>query len=105
MATSNRALLEDSAWARSLAGELPPALRARIEWVDRWEQAGFELALIDRASELAPFRQQLARRDGPRVRVLQAGPEYGLQWMVSERVISANTAAAGGNASLLTLDD
>jgi delta 1-pyrroline-5-carboxylate dehydrogenase len=38
------------------------------------------------------------------VRVLHASPEYGLQWMVAERVISINTTAAGGNASLLTLD-
>jgi delta 1-pyrroline-5-carboxylate dehydrogenase len=36
--------------------------------------------------------------------VLQGGPEYGLQWMVAERLVSTNTAAAGGNASLLTLD-
>jgi delta 1-pyrroline-5-carboxylate dehydrogenase len=38
------------------------------------------------------------------VRVLHGGPQYALQSMVAERVISTNTTAAGGNASLLTLD-
>jgi RHH-type proline utilization regulon transcriptional repressor/proline dehydrogenase/delta 1-pyrroline-5-carboxylate dehydrogenase len=104
VATCNRALLEDSPWARTLVGALPPAVAARIDWTDRWESAGFELALVDRRSDHLLLRQALARRDGPRVRALLGGPEYGLQWMVAERVISTNTAAAGGNTSLLTLD-
>jgi len=104
IATSNRPLLEDSPWTRALAGELPPAVADRIDWTDRWESANFEVALADRGSDPIALRQQLAQRDGPRVRVLQGGPEYGLQWMVAERVVSTNTAAAGGNASLLMLD-
>ena len=104
VASSNRAVLEDSAWARALAGELPTAVAARIEWTDRWESAACDIALADRGSDHLALRQHLAQRDGPRVRVLQAGPEYGLQWMVAERVISTNTAAAGGNATLLMLD-
>jgi delta 1-pyrroline-5-carboxylate dehydrogenase len=36
--------------------------------------------------------------------VLHGGREYGLQWMVAERVVSTNTKAAGGNASLLMPD-
>ena len=105
MATANQALLEDSPWARALAGELPREVRARIGWVGRWQQADFELALLDAGCTDGPLvRQQLAQRDGPRIRVLQAGPHYGLQWMVAERTVSTNTTAAGGNASLLTLD-
>jgi RHH-type proline utilization regulon transcriptional repressor/proline dehydrogenase/delta 1-pyrroline-5-carboxylate dehydrogenase len=104
IATSNRALLEDSGWARALAGELPPPVAARIEWTDRYESAGFELALADRASDHAALRRHLAQRDGARVRTLLGGPQYGLQWMVAERTVSTNTAAAGGNTTLLTLD-
>jgi RHH-type proline utilization regulon transcriptional repressor/proline dehydrogenase/delta 1-pyrroline-5-carboxylate dehydrogenase len=104
LATSNRALLEESAWARAMATELPAPVVARIDWTQRWESAAFELALVDRASDALALRRQLAQRDGARVRVLHASPEYGLQWMVAERVISINTTAAGGNASLLTLD-
>jgi len=105
VATSNRALLDESPWARALADELPAPVRACIERVERWEQAQFELVLLDGAcDDGAHLRQQLSQRDGPRIRVLQGGPEYGLQWMVAERLVSTNTAAAGGNASLLTLD-
>ncbi len=104
MATSNRAVLVDSSWARALAAQLPPQVAERIDWVKSWESADFEVALIDRALPAGAMRQRLAQRDGPRVRILRGGPEYGLQWMVAERVVSTNTAAAGGNTSLLTLD-
>jgi RHH-type proline utilization regulon transcriptional repressor/proline dehydrogenase/delta 1-pyrroline-5-carboxylate dehydrogenase len=104
LATSNRALLEESAWARAMVAELPAPVAARIDWTRRWESELFEVALVDMASDALALRRQLAQRDGARVRVLHAGPEYGLQWMVAERVISTNTTAAGGNASLLTLD-
>ena len=104
LASANRALLPDAPWTRALAGALPPALAARIDWAERWESAEFELALADSAASCEALRKQLSQRDGPRVRVLQGGPQYGLQWMVAERVVSTNTAAAGGNASLLTLD-
>jgi RHH-type proline utilization regulon transcriptional repressor/proline dehydrogenase/delta 1-pyrroline-5-carboxylate dehydrogenase len=104
IATANRAVLPDAPWARALAGELPPAVAGRIDRVERWESVEFEVALADSAASCEALRQQLAQREGPRVRVLQGGPHYGLQWMVAERVVSTNTAAAGGNASLLTLD-
>ena len=104
VATSNRALLEASPWARTLAAGLPPEVAARIEWTEDCESAVFELALVDCRLDPAALRRHLAERDGPRVRVLHGGPEYGLQWMVAERAVSTNTAAAGGNTSLLTLD-
>jgi RHH-type proline utilization regulon transcriptional repressor/proline dehydrogenase/delta 1-pyrroline-5-carboxylate dehydrogenase len=104
LATSNRALLQESDWARAMADELPATVVAQIDWTDRWESAACEVALVDRESDHRVVRQQLAQRDGARVRVLLGGPEYGLQWMVAERVLSINTTAAGGNASLLTLD-
>jgi RHH-type transcriptional regulator, proline utilization regulon repressor / proline dehydrogenase / delta 1-pyrroline-5-carboxylate dehydrogenase len=104
LATANRALILASDWARAMAAELPPGVAAQIEWTDRRESAAFEVALADRGSDGLALRQQLAQRDGARLRVLNGGPEYGLQWMVAERVVSTNTTAAGGNASLLTLD-
>jgi RHH-type proline utilization regulon transcriptional repressor/proline dehydrogenase/delta 1-pyrroline-5-carboxylate dehydrogenase len=104
VATSNRALLEESPWARALVRELPPEVARRIDWTGSVGSAEFEVALTDRESDCLALRRQLAQRDGARVRVLLGGPEYGLQWMVAERVVSTNTTAAGGNASLLTLD-
>jgi len=104
LATANRALLEDLPWTGALAAQLPPPVRARIDLDRDPVRAAFELALADRNSDAAALRRRLAQRDGARVRVLQGGPEYGLQWMVAERAVSTNTTAAGGNASLLTLD-
>ena len=103
-ATSNRALVVDSPWARAAAAELPPEIAARIDWTDRWESESFEIALADSATDEVAMWRELSQRDGPRVRVLKGGLEYGLQWMVAERTVSINTTAAGGNASLLTLD-
>lgn len=34
---------------------------------------------------------------------LAAGKTYPLEWLVAERSISTNTAAAGGNASLMNI--
>jgi RHH-type transcriptional regulator, proline utilization regulon repressor / proline dehydrogenase / delta 1-pyrroline-5-carboxylate dehydrogenase len=104
VATANRAVLPDAASARALGQTLPAALAARIDWVERWQDAEFELALADNAATHDALRRQLSQRDGARIRVLLGGPQYGLQWMVAERVVSTNTAAAGGNASLLTLE-
>jgi RHH-type proline utilization regulon transcriptional repressor/proline dehydrogenase/delta 1-pyrroline-5-carboxylate dehydrogenase len=104
VATSNRALVEDASWARAAATGLPPEVAARIDWTGRRQSADFEVALADAATDDIALRQELSQRDGARVRVLKGGPEYGLQWMVAERAVSVNTTAAGGNASLLTLD-
>jgi RHH-type proline utilization regulon transcriptional repressor/proline dehydrogenase/delta 1-pyrroline-5-carboxylate dehydrogenase len=48
----------------------------------------------------------LAARDGPRVRVVTPADHtggYPLDALVYEQTLSVNTAAAGGNASLMTL--
>jgi RHH-type proline utilization regulon transcriptional repressor/proline dehydrogenase/delta 1-pyrroline-5-carboxylate dehydrogenase len=50
--------------------------------------------------------QQLAARRGPIVGVTQiaaAAGEVPLERLVIERALSINTAAAGGNASLMTI--
>ena len=45
---------------------------------------------------------RLARGDGPVVPVL-AGPDHARDMLVQEHVASTNTAAAGGNANLMTI--
>ena len=54
---------------------------------------------------LAEVRRHFAAREGARVRVLQAdgAADSELAWLLAERVVSVNTAAAGGNASLMSL--
>jgi RHH-type proline utilization regulon transcriptional repressor/proline dehydrogenase/delta 1-pyrroline-5-carboxylate dehydrogenase len=61
------------------------------------------LALPTQAPAL---RRMLAECDGPRVRVATRtaeGGEYPLEALVVEQTLTVNTAAAGGNASLMTL--
>ncbi|WP_020394361.1 bifunctional proline dehydrogenase/L-glutamate gamma-semialdehyde dehydrogenase PutA [Thiolinea disciformis] len=48
-----------------------------------------------------PLRQMLAARQGVRVQLAQL--DEGIERFVTERVISIDTTAAGGNASLLTM--
>ena len=59
---------------------------------------------------LLPLAQQLAARNGPIVPLcsrtsheLASGAGYDLTTLVHEQSISINTAAAGGNAQLMTM--
>ena len=45
----------------------------------------------------------LAVRPGPIVQIVCGEPEFRLERLVKEKCISINTAAAGGNASLMTI--
>ena len=60
------------------------------------------------ANDLLRLNAQLAERNGPIVPVFVAprdDPEawYPLEYLMLEQSISVNTAAAGGNASLMTI--
>jgi RHH-type proline utilization regulon transcriptional repressor/proline dehydrogenase/delta 1-pyrroline-5-carboxylate dehydrogenase len=47
---------------------------------------------------------RVAERPGPILMVHARGPEgYRPEWLLEERSISTNTAAAGGNASLMAM--
>jgi RHH-type proline utilization regulon transcriptional repressor/proline dehydrogenase/delta 1-pyrroline-5-carboxylate dehydrogenase len=55
-------------------------------------------------ADLAALLDTLARRDGPIVQATSSnGAAIPLERLVIERSISINTAAAGGNASLMTI--
>ena len=55
--------------------------------------------------ELAHRERQFAARAGRRTRVITPiDGDYPLIWLLVERVVSVNTAAAGGNATLMTLE-
>ena len=55
--------------------------------------------------DLLTIAQRLAAREGPIVPIYLADPDgrYPLEFLVRERCVSINTAAAGGNASLMTI--
>jgi RHH-type proline utilization regulon transcriptional repressor/proline dehydrogenase/delta 1-pyrroline-5-carboxylate dehydrogenase len=95
---------------RFLWEKLPRAVQARVTLVDDWQAPG---VAFDAALHHGPPAQclqalhALARRPGPIVGLtgLRSGEhEVPLARLLTERSLSVNTAAAGGNASLMTLE-
>jgi RHH-type proline utilization regulon transcriptional repressor/proline dehydrogenase/delta 1-pyrroline-5-carboxylate dehydrogenase len=95
--------------AQSLWERLPAEVRERVALAQDWtgETVHFEAVLHAGTSDsLRGVLQQLAARRGPIVGVTQiaaAAGEVPLERLVIERALSINTAAAGGNASLMTI--
>jgi RHH-type transcriptional regulator, proline utilization regulon repressor / proline dehydrogenase / delta 1-pyrroline-5-carboxylate dehydrogenase len=85
---------------------LPRHLAAKVIVVDNWlAMPDIRGALFegDRASLLA-LNARLADRPGPILMVQVRGEAgYRPEWLVEERSVSTNTAAAGGNASLMAM--
>ncbi|MBY0465299.1 MAG: L-glutamate gamma-semialdehyde dehydrogenase, partial [Burkholderiales bacterium] len=92
--------------ATSLHTLLPGTVQARIQLVSDWAQADADAALCHGLpTDHLHTAQVLAQRSGPIVTLttLPPGATVPLARLVAERSISTNTAAAGGNASLMTL--
>jgi len=111
LATGNKALVRASD-AAALAG-LPASLSERIAIVDEPLNAP-ELAAVlfeGDSDALLALERRLAEREGALVAVngvarddLAAGrDDYSLERLIDEQSISINTAAAGGNASLMSI--
>jgi len=107
LAVGSRALWpRDSAPLRS---RLPEPVRARIDLVDDWTTAAARFDAVlhhGSADELLRITAALASRAGPIVGVEGSRPgetALALERLVVERALSVNTAAAGGNATLMTL--
>jgi RHH-type proline utilization regulon transcriptional repressor/proline dehydrogenase/delta 1-pyrroline-5-carboxylate dehydrogenase len=107
-ATGNTALVERSNPALDVLRGLPSDLADRIVDVDNWLSADDARgALFDGTTEaLVRVNRQAAARPGPiaQVQALAAGAdEYDLELLLEECSVSTNTAAAGGNASLMAM--
>jgi RHH-type proline utilization regulon transcriptional repressor/proline dehydrogenase/delta 1-pyrroline-5-carboxylate dehydrogenase len=108
LATGNRAVLPGGDLTRDVYLQLPGALHAAVKLRGRagdWRTGEFDAVLFDGAAEYADtVRQKLAARDGALVPliVVEDG-RYPLERLVVERAVSINTAAAGGNATLMRL--
>ena len=108
LATGNRALLRGAS-AATLVEALPAELRERVAVAAAGDRC--DAALADREGvALTGLLAELARRDGPIVPVfrvsverLRRGEAPPLDFLLSERSLSVNTTAAGGNASLMTI--
>jgi RHH-type proline utilization regulon transcriptional repressor/proline dehydrogenase/delta 1-pyrroline-5-carboxylate dehydrogenase len=97
--------------AVALRERLPPAVRERIRIAQDWQSAATVFgAVIQHAGpdEALKTSVALAARPGPIVGLTVLTPGQALvplERLVVERALSINTAAAGGNASLMTLGD
>ncbi len=103
LATGNRILLSANEAVKRLYEKIPDALRRQIHVIGEWRTADFDAVLACDDANACELAAAMAERPGPIVPVLSASPEYSLEMLVRERTVSVNTAAAGGNASLMTI--
>lgn len=99
LATGNRALVTAPPALRWLLAGLHGKLSARVLAADAGAPAAAALIEGDAVERLA-LQRALAARPGPIVPMHLGAP---LEWLVRERAVCVNTAAAGGNASLMAI--
>jgi RHH-type proline utilization regulon transcriptional repressor/proline dehydrogenase/delta 1-pyrroline-5-carboxylate dehydrogenase len=93
----------------ALHASLPLEVQEAIALASDWGAPGveFDVALHQGSdADLLAASARLAERDGPIVSLRRFAPETGempLEALVVERAVSTNSAAAGGNASLMTI--
>ncbi len=109
LATGNRALVS-CAEDLPVLDRLPADLQAHVVRGDADVPGPLGAALFQGdAADLQRLNARLAGREGPIVPVFAAlrdeaaGTDYPFEYLMIERSISTNTAAAGGNASLMTI--
>ncbi len=96
--------------ARALRDRLPDEAKDRIALVDDWARDSIHFDAVlhhGSATALLGVCRQIAARPGAIVGVtgLAPGdPDVPVERLLVERSLSINTAAAGGNASLMTMD-
>jgi RHH-type proline utilization regulon transcriptional repressor/proline dehydrogenase/delta 1-pyrroline-5-carboxylate dehydrogenase len=98
-----------SAEARALQDRLPDEVRDRVALAQDWTSPAVHFDAVLQAGtpgQLHEVAAALAARPGPIVGVSAFGAaaaDAPLERLVAERALSVNTAAAGGNASLMTI--
>ncbi|MFA5490281.1 MAG: bifunctional proline dehydrogenase/L-glutamate gamma-semialdehyde dehydrogenase PutA, partial [Candidimonas sp.] len=106
------AFLDDEAGRSFYNSKTPEERRGmRLVPVEQTTDLDFQAALFEGDSDaLLAWNRELARRDGPIVSMqglsteaLMAGSSYRLERLLREVSVSVNTAAAGGNASLMMI--
>ncbi|MDE2200104.1 MAG: L-glutamate gamma-semialdehyde dehydrogenase, partial [Rhodospirillales bacterium] len=112
LATGNTAFILTANPARDPLAALPPDLASQIATGDTLAGMPDLRAVLFEgdAPALRALAREIAGRDGPILPILAmsaaalaAGEEYDLSRLLEECSISTNTAAAGGNASLMSI--
>ncbi len=113
LATGNSAVIDTASGLTGALSTLPATVAARLSYTTVWKaDAPFAGALIEGgADRIRTVNRAIAALPGPLVLVQAASTEellrnpdaYCLQWLLEEVSTSVNTAAAGGNASLMSI--
>jgi RHH-type proline utilization regulon transcriptional repressor/proline dehydrogenase/delta 1-pyrroline-5-carboxylate dehydrogenase len=113
LATGNQVVLEPGAAGRSVLASLPASVAARIAVAADLASAGQLAGILFEgdAESLRALERKVAELPGALVAVHALGTDelargvqdYPLHWLVEECSVSTNTAAAGGNASLMAI--
>ena len=107
--TGCRVLWPEGSVQRELYKRLPKAVQERIDFAADWQTSNLEFDAViyhGDADQLRDLCQTLAKRSGPIVSVqgfARGETAVLLERLLIERSLSVNTAAAGGNASLMTI--
>ena len=104
-------MIEQASRFASFLKALPDALAPHWRDADASAEGAVALALFEGEGEaLRDFSVRLSQREGPIVTVfalssrrIEQGEDYPLEFLLRERSLSVNTAAAGGNASLMSI--
>ncbi|MEN4666841.1 trifunctional transcriptional regulator/proline dehydrogenase/L-glutamate gamma-semialdehyde dehydrogenase [Pantoea agglomerans] len=103
----SKALWQDDELHRALLASLPDAVKARITLARDQLAAEFDAVIYHGdADQLRTLCEQIAAREGAIVSVqgfARGETNLLLERLLIERSLSVNTAAAGGNASLMTI--
>jgi RHH-type proline utilization regulon transcriptional repressor/proline dehydrogenase/delta 1-pyrroline-5-carboxylate dehydrogenase len=113
LATGNSVVIDADAGLQASLEGIPQSVTARLSWSREWAKDGpFAGALIEgNAERVRALNKAIAALPGPLVLVQSASTEdmangtetYCLNWLMEEVSTSINTAAAGGNASLMSI--
>jgi RHH-type proline utilization regulon transcriptional repressor/proline dehydrogenase/delta 1-pyrroline-5-carboxylate dehydrogenase len=111
LAVESRAVWLAPAAMRALLLQLPIDVQPHVDVIHDMADASWQAVLMHGdSSEVIDMAERLAQHPGAVV-PLQALPAgwyqpgaFAMPMLVSERSVSTNTAAAGGNASLMMLD-
>ena len=112
LATGNEAVVESGNTARAALADLPPEIAARITVATTIDDVADLRGVLSEAEPdaLLALNARLASRDGPILQMQsvslskrEAGADYDLDRLLEECSVSINTAAAGGNASLMSI--
>ncbi|WP_242224697.1 trifunctional transcriptional regulator/proline dehydrogenase/L-glutamate gamma-semialdehyde dehydrogenase [Shinella zoogloeoides] len=113
LATGNQIVIDSVDALKPVLADLPASVAARLSWTADWaKDSPFAGALVEgEAEDVQRVNRKIAALPGPLVLVqaattaeLTSDPEaYCLNWLLEEVSTSINTAAAGGNASLMAI--